>query len=100
MHQQRDRPGVFYPDVWAADALEFRADKVVGVPLPGKDHAAGVLVDGVCGGDEAEEGEGEEGGEVGVVHYEVATVAVSFVDEDFSELRVLDYAVFHYCGAD
>lgn len=100
-------PGVEEADVGSADAVKGAAGEVVRVAGGGEQHGAGVAVDlrylvrvGVGEGSEAEKWEGEERGDVGVVHEEVAAVSVCFVGEDFAEFGVRRGAVFEDAGSD
>ena len=76
-------------DVGAADAGAGVAGVEVGV-VGGEDEFAGVLVDFIGAGAEAEVGEGEEVGDVGVVHEEVGAEAVDFVGVHLAEFRMID----------
>ncbi len=78
-----------------ADDVPAHEIGVVGAQREG----AGGLVDGVVLGEVAEEGGGEEGGDVGVVHDVRCAVAVDFVGVDGAVDGVGDDAVgCDYCG--
>ena len=79
--------------VGGADAVELFSLEVEGVILR-EDEAAGVLVDGIVGGAVAQVGGGEEGGDVGVVHEELAAESVHFVCIDLSEFRMVVDSIF------
>lgn len=78
LHEEGDGPGAEEAGVGAADAVEGGTDEVVGVAGRVEEHAAGVIVDlggfvvCVCrrggGGGKAEEWEGEERRNIGIVH--------------------------------
>lgn len=65
-HDHGHRPRVAGSVMGPTDGGKHWADHVVGV-LGGEDQGARGLVDGIVGGEVAEEGEGEEGGDIGVV---------------------------------
>ena len=80
-HDARHRPRHAEADVRAADGVDDGATHEVRV-AGGEEERAGILVEGFGGG-VAEERGGEEGGDVGVVHYVVAAVAVNFEGVDW-----------------
>lgn len=80
--------------VRAADAADSRAGEVVGVALSAEEHLAGVPVNAVILVDEAEDRQGEDGGDVGVIHDDARAVAVDLEGEDLAVLLVLDDGVF------
>lgn len=80
--------------VGSADTADGGAGQVVGVTLGAEKHLAGVLINAVILVDEAEDGKGEERGDVGVVHDNAGTVAVNLEGEDLAVFLMVDDGVF------
>lgn len=91
LHEDGHGPGVAQPDVRAADAGELVTGQEVRVAALREDHAPRVLVDGIVGLDEAEQREGEERGDVRVVHEQMRPVPVDLVGKDLAKLLVGDH---------
>lgn len=82
--------------MWPADPVERRARQVVRVPVLGEDHLARVLVDAVVPVHEAQQREGQQRRDVGVVHEDLRAVAVDLEGEDVAVPAVVDDAVLQH----
>ena len=78
---------------------DYRSDSIVRI-IPAQNLASRVLVDGVAQRRIAEVREGEERGDVGVVHEEGGAVAVDFVGVYFAIGGVRNYSVLFYAAID
>ena len=82
------------------DSVDDGAAHEIGVGVGTEQECAGCLVDGVVLGEVADEGRGEEGGDVGIVHDVAAAVAVDFVRVDGAVDGVGDDSVPGDCGGE
>ena len=99
-HDTRHRPGEPGTVVGPTDSVDDGAAHEIRVGVGTEQECAGGLVDGVVLGEVADEGRGEEGGDVGVVHDVASAVAVDFVGVDGAVDGVGDDSVPGDCGGE